>query len=227
MKEIIGFLRQLEGHNERPWFMAHKEEFLALQSHFHGFVAELIAEVGRFDPDIASLTARDCTYRIYRDTRFSADKTPYKTHLGAFLCPGGRKSGYCGYYFQIGTGSSKGYPAAHMLAAGDYCFTPSVLRVLREDISAGGGDFDAIVRKAAPTFDLDREGMLSRLPKGFPADSPWPEYLRLKSYCLCHYPDDGFICAPGLAHRVAEMFQTTKPFLDYLNRAIAYDREMS
>lgn len=226
MKEIISFLRQLECHNERPWFLAHKEEFLALQSRFHDFVGELIGEVGRFDAAIASLAVRDCTYRIYRDTRFSADKRPYKTHLGAFLCPGGRKSGYCGYYFQIGTGTAAGYPAAHMLAVGDYCFAPAVLRILREDISAGDGDFDAVVRQAAPLFALDRDGMLSRLPKGFAADAPWAEYLRLKSYCLCHYPADDFVCAPGLAQRVAAMFQTTKPFLDYLNRAVAYDREV-
>lgn len=225
MKEIIDFLRRLEANNNRPWFNEHKAEYQRLQTRFNEFTDQLIGEIAKFDTRIAGLSAKDCTYRIYRDVRFSEDKSPYKRHMGAFICPGGKKSGFSGYYFHISTGGSQCYPFAHMLAVGDYCFAPEVLKILREDISAGQGDFEATLQQAAPVFTLDREGALKRNPKGFPPDAPYGEYLRLKAYCLTYMPDDDFICAPDLAKRVAELFSTTKPFLDYLNRAIGYAHE--
>jgi uncharacterized protein (TIGR02453 family) len=173
---------------------------------------------------VAGLTAKDCTYRIYRDVRFSDDKSPYKTHFGAFICPGGRKSGYSGYYFHVGNGGDD-YPDVHMLATGNYYCEPAVLRLLREDIVDGEGDFDRAVRLAAPLFSLDREGALTRNPKGYAADAPYPEYLRLKSFCLVAGVDDDFYLGDNLAKRIAEAFRPTKPFLDYVNRAIAFVKE--
>lgn len=225
MKDIIRFLRQLEANNNRPWFNEHKEEFLRLQARFHVFTEELIQEIARFDPTVAGLTAKECTYRIYRDVRFSDDKSPYKRHMAAYICRGGKKSGFSGYYFHVSTGGSDCYPFSHLLAVGDYCFTPQVLKIMREDISAGEGDFEEALQQAAPVFELDRDGELKRNPKGFAPDAPYSEYLRLKTFCLCHTPDDDFMCGEQLAKRVAELFKSTKPFLDYINRAIAYERE--
>lgn len=225
MKEIIDFLRQLEENNNRVWFNEHKEQFLKLQARFHDFVDELINEISRFDPAVAGLKAKDCTYRIYRDTRFSEDKSPYKRHLGAFICPGGKKSGYSGYYFHVSTGLEEGYPSSHMLAVGDYCCDSKVLQVLREDISGGDGDFEAILNQTDSAFHLDFDGALKRNPKGFPADAPYSQYLRLKNFCLTYTPDNDFICSDHLAQRVAGLFKSTRPFLDYINRAISYVRE--
>lgn len=221
MKEIISYLRDLSQNNNREWFMANKARYTAVAERFNAIVDELIREIARYDTSVTGLTAKDCTYRIYRDVRFSADKSPYKTHMGAFICRGGKKSGYSGYYFHIGTGG-EGYPAAHMLAAGDYCCDPKVLQVLREDIVGGGGDFDAIVQNARPTFDLDREGVLKRNPKGFEQETQYTEYLRLKAFCLVHTPSNDFMYADGLAQRTAALFESSKPFLDYINRAIEY-----
>ncbi len=224
MKEIITFLRELQANNNREWFIANKARYTELQARFNGFVEELIREIGRFDDSVTGLTAKDCTYRIYRDVRFSADKSPYKTHMGAFICPGGKKSGYSGYYFHIGTGG-EGYPYGHMLATGDYCCDNKVLQVLREDIVGGGGDFDRIVRSVEPTFVLDREGALKRNPKGFEQEKEYAEYLRLKAFCLLHTPTDDFVCGDHLAQRTAKLFRMTQPFLRYINRAITYVRE--
>ena len=221
MKEIISFLRDLSQNNNREWFMANKARYTAVAERFNAIVDELIREIARYDASVTGLTAKDCSYRIYRDVRFSADKSPYKTHMGAFICRGGKKSGYSGYYFHIGTGG-EGYPAAHMLAAGDYCCDPKVLQVLREDIVAGGGDFDAIVQAAYPTFELDHEGALKRNPKGFEQETLYTEYLRLKAFCLVHTPNNDFMYADKLAQRTAALFQTAQPFLDYINRAIEY-----
>lgn len=223
MQEIITFLRDLKQNNNRVWFNGHKEQVLYIQHKFQGFVNELIDEISRFDSSVAGLTAKDCTYRIYRDIRFSEDKRPYKTHLGAFICPGGKKSGYSGYYFHVSTGG-EGYPDNHMLAAGDYCCTPEALRILREDIAYGQGDFEQTLQQASPCFQLDNSGSLKRNPKGFPDGTPYEKYIRLKNFCLCAIPDDTFILADELPYRVAQLFKTTYPFLQYINRGIAYSK---
>jgi uncharacterized protein (TIGR02453 family) len=224
MKEVLHFLRELQKHNERSWFIEHKAEYQRMQARFNTLVDEVILEISRYDSTVSRLTAKDCTYRIYRDVRFSDDKSPYKTHLGAFICPGGKKSGYSGYYFQIGTGGDR-FPDAHMLAAGDYCCDPQVLKLLREDIADGDGDFDRIVKSAAPLFSIDTEDSLKRNPKGYAADAPYSEYLRLKSFCLVATVSDDFWLSDHLPQRIADAFRPTKPFLDYINRAVAFAKE--
>lgn len=214
MKAIIDFLRQLQCNNNREWFNAHKEEFLKHQARFHELVDEVIKEITVFDADVAGLTAKDCTYRIYRDVRFSSDKSPYKCHFGAFIAKGGKKAGNAGYYFHISTGGGEEYPYCHMLAAGDYCYKPEVMKILREDIVNGEGDFDAVVKQADASFTLDNDGALKRNPKGFPADAPYSEYIRLKYFCLTAIPDDEFWEGEDLAKRIASKFVTTKPFLN-------------
>ena len=225
MKQAITFLRQLQANNNREWFNAHKAEFLKHQARFHKLVEDVISEIGKYDASVIGLTAKDCTYRIYRDVRFSNDKSPYKCHFGAFITRGGKKSGYAGYYFHISTGGADEYPYSHMLAAGDYCCDSEVLKILREDITDGGGDFDRIVKDAAPVFSLDRSDALKRNPKGYAPDAPYSEYLRLRYFCLMNTPDDDFWTADNLGKRIAGMFEKTKPFLDYVNRAIDYVKE--
>ncbi|MCM1347682.1 MAG: DUF2461 domain-containing protein, partial [Bacteroides sp.] len=172
MRNIITFLHDLQCNNNREWFNTHKSEYLAVQAAFNSFVEELIKEISRFDPEVEGLTAKDCTYRIYRDTRFSSDKSPYKTHLGAFVCRGGKKSGYSGYYFQIAAGKKSNplelsfmngddeqadsWMDMHFLASGDYCCDPKVLQIIREDIVNGDCDFENIVKhEVAAGFSLD------------------------------------------------------------------------
>ena len=225
MKEIISYLRRLQANNNREWFNAHKDEFLKHQAKFHELVEEVIKEISVYDPAMATLTSKDCTYRIYRDVRFSSDKSPYKCHFGAFIAKGGKKSGNSGYYFHISTGGDDCYPNCHMLAAGDYCCDPQVLKILREDIVNGDGDFEHALKQADASFSLEQEGALKRNPKGFSADAPYSEYLRLKYYCLTAMLDDGFWEGEDLAKRIAAKFATTKPFLDYINRAIEFSRE--
>ena len=223
MKTVLQFLRDLAQHNDRTWFNEHKERYLAVQQRWNEFCESLIGEIGAFDPDIARLTLRDCTYRIYRDTRFSLDKSPYKTHFGVFLAPGGKKSMHAGYYFHVGTGESNEYPQGHMLAAGNYCYEPKAIQILREDISDGWESFqNEVLAVADPRFVVDQEGALKRVPKGYAPDAPYADWMRLKSYCLVMNVDDDFITQPDLAKRVADLFRTTKPFNDYINRAVDF-----
>jgi len=225
MNEILQFLRELACNNNKEWFTANKKRYQDVLATWYAFCEELIAVIGQYDPDIAKLTIKDCTYRIYRDTRFSSDKSPYKTHFGVFLSKGGKKSMHAGYYFHIGTGDGDAYPHYHMLASGNYCYEPEVIQILREDISFGWDEFKAeVLDKADPSFAMDMDGALKRVPKEYPADAPYADFMRLKNYCMLTKVDDNFILQPNLVQRVSELFRTTKPFNDYINRAVDYCR---
>ena len=220
MKEILAFLNELALHNERSWFLAHKSDYQSAVARFNDLAAEVIDGVRAFDDTMGPLTPKDCTYRIYRDIRFSKDKTPYKTHMGCYINPGGKKSGYSGYYFHVG---AKG--TGHMIAIGDICCPPEVLKILREDIQLGGGDFRRILSSVDPRLVIDETASLKRVPAPFPADSPDAPYFKLKYYCLCFEPDNRFVTSKDYVKRMLDLFLSAKPFLDYINRAVEYAQE--
>jgi len=101
MKEVIDFFRRLHDDNTREWFDAHRAEWTRVKGRFADFTGQLIGGIASFDPEVRGLRPQDCTYRIARDTRFSPDKSPYKTYIGAYIAPKGKKSGFAGYYFHI------------------------------------------------------------------------------------------------------------------------------
>ena len=113
----------------------------------------------------------------------------------------------------------------NMIAAGDICCTPEVLKILREDIQLGGGDFRQVLSLADPRLVIDETDSLKRVPAPFPADSPDTRYFKLKYYCLYYEPDNRFVTSKDYAKRLLDIFQSTKPFLDYVNRAVEYVQE--
>ena len=225
MEQILEFLEGLHANNDKAWFDAHKAEYQQARNTFLGITEQLIIGIRRFDPSIGPLSIRDCTYRINRDIRFSKDKSPYKTHFGAYICPGGKKSGFSGYYFHIGIGEGDSYPDGHMIAAGNYYCEPRVLRILREDIDLGGDEFDRIVKSADRRFSLDYSESLKKVPAGFTAGTANDDYLRLKNFCLVGSLSRKFITSPDLVKNLLKIFKTARPFLAYINRAIEYSRE--
>ena len=222
-ERILKFLNDIKENNNREWFVAHKDEYNIVRADFEKGVNAAIMSIAGFDASIKHISVKDATYRFYRDTRFSADKSPYKTHIGAFICPGGKKSGFAGYYFQVGP-EEDGYLSGNMLASGHYMMEKQPLRTLREDICNGEGDFERILHKARP-FRLDEEGKLKRVPAGYPADSPYAAYLKYRTYCLVHSPGKAFMLDGNVAEKTVELFQRTYPFIEYVNRAIAFTRE--
>lgn len=86
VKKINHFLQDVAAHNNREWFQEHKAEYLAAKSDFEEGIRKAIAHYAGFDDEIAHLQVKDCTYRFYRDIRFSSDKSPYKRHFGAYIC---------------------------------------------------------------------------------------------------------------------------------------------
>lgn len=218
MKSVLKFLRNLSRHNDKEWFLLHKDEYLSAKARFEVFTAQMIESVRSFDPSIGPMSVGDCTYRIYRDVRFSKDKSPYKNHMDFFICPGGKKSWHGGYYFHIGGDGQ------HMFGVGTPVLSPSALRTIREDIQMSNGGYREILSKVDSHLNIDTNyaGKLKKVPKGFPEGTPDSEFYKQKDFLLSCYPDEEFILGPDLSERLADILRTGKPFLDFINRAIDF-----
>ena len=222
MKTVISFLTELSSHNDRPWFEANKGRYREALEAFNAFAERLIAGIGGFDPATRGLSLSECTYRIYRDVRFSHDKSPYKTHMGVYVCPGGKKSGNAGYYFHIEPRTSAG--PLYLMTAGLYMPEPRFLRSVREEMMDNGEGFLAAIRRAEG-FTINEENKLKRTPTGYPAASPMDEYLKLKDICLERTFDESTLLRPDLVEWAAGEYSRTYPFVSLLNRAVDFARE--
>lgn len=224
MKQVIAFLRELHDNNNREWFDAHRAEWKRVKTRFAGFTEQLIDGISAFDPSVRGLRVQDCTYRIARDTRFSSDKTPYKEYIGAYIAPGGKKSGYAGYYFHVEPDTGEGSTYGHMLAVGLYCPEPVVLRSVRDEIFDNGAEVERTIREA-DAFTLCRDNTLRRTPKGYPSGSAYDELLRLREVLLERRLTERELLDDGLLERTLEAFRQAQPFVALLNRAVQFAYE--
>jgi len=220
MKQVLDFLSQIRDNNTREWFEAHRSEYEEATAVFTTFVEALIQGIGRFDQTVIGLKPKDCMFRFYRDIRFSPNKMPFKTHFGAYICQQGRKSPYAGYYFHIEPKGS-GYLDGHLLASGLYGPLPNVLKSVREEIMLNGASFEAAYKESTG-FMLEDSQALKKVPRGFPTDSPWAEYLKLKNPCLMKSFDDAFLLSDDLLDQTLEAFSRTVHFNNWLNKAVEY-----
>lgn len=218
MEEIITFLTNVLHNNNREWFHEHKQEYQSAQAKFNAIAEQIIDGVSKFDPDMQGLTLKDCTYRFYRDTRFSADKTPYKTHFGVFVCKGGKKSMLSGYYFQVQPKESEDYFNGNMLCTGMYMPFPETLKNIREEILYNGQPLETAI-KNAKGFNLDTYRNMKRVPNGYPKDHPYAEYFKQRDWLLMKEVDDKHLYSPNLVEWVLEEFKKTKDFCQWLNKA--------
>lgn len=223
MKEVIDFFRRLHDNNDRAWFDAHRAEWTHVKGRFAAFTEQLIDGIAAFDPSVRGLRVQDCTYRIARDTRFSPDKSPYKTYIGAYIAPKGKKSGFAGYYFHIEP-CCDSLVWSNLLSAGLYCPEPVVLRSVRDEITDNGAEIAAAIKKAKG-FDLVEANKLKRVPTGFPADSEYAEMLKLKDFYIAKKITEEFLLADDLLEKTLAEFRRTQPFIAILNRAVQFAHE--
>jgi uncharacterized protein (TIGR02453 family) len=213
----LTFLRQLKRQNTKTWFDAHKAQYLEAKADFDSLIQQVITEFGKTDPDIGVLQVKDCVFRIYKDIRFSKDKTPYKTHFGAGLNRGGKKVHYPGYYFHVEPG---GYTYC-----GGGIWHPAVpeLKKIRQEIDYNYDEFLSVIRdrKFTRLFGrLEDEDTLVRPPQGYTEDNPAVEYLKMRSYVAGTGFTDEELTSKDLLKKVIRTFQTMKPFIDFLGRAL-------
>ena len=211
------FLKDLKKNNNKPWFEKNKSGYLDAKDDAEHFVAQLIQGLGKVDADIAPLHVKDSTYRIYRDVRFSSDKTPYKTHMGAFLNKGGKKMPTAGYYFHAQPGRS-------MAGGGLWMPMPAELSKVRQEIDYNFAEWTKILgdRKFKKYFPegLDQEEILSRPPKGYDAENPAIGFLKLKSFVVTRSLTDSQMTSPSILKEVLNTFASMKAFVYFLNRAL-------
>ena len=216
-KKTLAFLTSLKKNNNKPWFDAHKEQYLAAKDNVEGFITELLKELSRFDPSLKDLKAKDCLFRIYRDVRFAKDKRPYKTNMGASISAGGKKSEGPGYYLHI-------EPGRAFLAGGMWMPEADHLKKIRQEIDYNSKDLQKVIsNKEFKKYygGFDEEHKLKTTPKGYAKDHPQIELLKLTSFIVWHDYDNKQILSKNFVKELAKGAKIMKPFLTFLETAIS------
>ena len=214
----LKFLKDLKKNNNKPWFDQHRSNYDHAKEDFCGFVQKLIDHHARQDPGIKSLVATKCVFRINRDIRFSKDKSPYKTNLGASITVGGRRSGLAGYYFHCEPGES-------FVGGGIWMPMPPALKKVRQEIDYDFDEFSKILgsKKFKSVYGgiYKEDGiLLSKVPQGFEKDSPAEDYLKMKSYIALKSFTDDDVTSQKLFRQSIDAMETLYPLLNFLNRAL-------
>jgi len=195
-----------------------KPRYDILRVEFLELVTKLIADLGKFDPAVADCNPKKALFRINRDMRFSKEKIPYKTHFSAAINASGLKRPHQGggptYYFHINeTGTL-------LIAAGEWMPPPERLRAIRQHVIDDAAGFTKLLKnkKLKETYgELQEEGKLSRPPKGFDADVPHLEYIKLKNFIVWHELDVRKVS--DLGKMLASDFKDAYPLVTWLRQA--------
>lgn len=220
VRDLTQFLAELSKNNNRAWFVMNKPRYDILREEFLALVTRLIADIGKFDGEVADCNPKKALFRINRDMRFSHDKSPYKTTFSASILPNGRKKpsdgGGPAYYFQINA------EGILLFAVGEYMPPSDRLRAIRNHVIEDDIGFAKLLKnkKLSAIFGgLQEEGKLTRPPKGFDADVPHIEYVKLKSFIVWTevalkptYPED-------LKKDLVEGFKAAYPLVTWLRQA--------
>jgi uncharacterized protein (TIGR02453 family) len=217
-QSTLKFLKDLKKNNNKPWFDAHRKEYESAKEDFSSFVQAVIDKHGKKDKTISQLKAKDCMFRINRDVRFSKDKSPYKTNMGAYINRGGKKSIFGGYYFHCEPGQS-------FVGGGLWMPMLPELNKVRQEIDYNLNDFKKILRSGkfkSVYKDLSRsqEYVLSRVPKGYEPTNPAAEYLKMKSFVALTNLKDSDLTSKNLINKTVEAFEALQPLVEFINEAM-------
>jgi uncharacterized protein (TIGR02453 family) len=214
--EALKFLRGLARNNDREWFEARRPIFeREIKERMHSVIAEINDALAAFAPEHVR-DPRKAMFRIYRDTRFSSDKRPYKDHVGVWWVRGGlEKTSGAGFYFHIG-------PKEVIAAAGAYMATPDQLLAIRRHIDANHEEVRAILgnRKLRSLMKEWEGEPMKRVPKGFREDSPAAELLKCRKWGLSATLPAELATEPKLVREVVRRFEAAAPLVRFLNAPI-------
>ena len=218
MEPILSFLSRLNQNNNREWFNDNKKTYQEALDQFREFVALLLNGMVQFDPTLGDLVAKDTIFRIYKDVRFSKDKTPYKTHFGSWMTKGGRKSTDAGYYFHLEPGNS-------FMGAGVYMPPKEQLTLIRQEIVFNPDNYFKVINGLLESHAYERsskEDMLKKGPAGFPKDFKYLEEIKYKHYIFSKQYSDQLITKNEFAEDLIKDFAGLYPLVDYLNHAMSF-----
>ncbi|WP_159521688.1 DUF2461 domain-containing protein [Sunxiuqinia indica] len=215
MKAILDFLTDLRKNNNREWFNDNRKRYEESKEQMLFFTELMIQEIHKFDPEIPFLNPKDCLFRIFRDVRFSKDKSPYKTQMGSFIAKHGRKSDRAGYYIHIDPGNS-------FLGGGIWRPQADTLKVIRTEIFENANDFKEILadKDFAKYFSLMNDDKLKMAPKGFPKDFEDIELLKHKSYVFGYQIDDKTISEEQFVSLSVDVFRELHKANRFINHAL-------
>ncbi len=213
-KTIYHFLLDLQINNNRIWFNDNKQRYLEAKELFDIFVNQLIQGLKTIDNSIDVENAKECVFRIYRDTRFSKNKAPYKENFGASIARGGRKSLFAGYYIHIELDRS-------FIGGGIYRPDSRVLKLIRQHIFEHPEAFKRIIndKNFKAYFPEIYGDKLKMAPKGFPKDFSEINLLKHKDYAVIHKLDNDFFMQDDVIKQLLEVYEIQKPFNDFLNES--------
>lgn len=212
----FNFLRELSENNNKLWFDEHRDEYAKAKDDFEMFVTELLDQISDLEPALRDQKAKDCVFRIFRDVRFSKDKTPYKAHFGAFMSKGGRKYEGAGYYIHIEPGGKS--------FAGGGLWMPegTSLKKVRQEIDYNFEEFENLMREKSfkKHFHQLNGEKLKTLPQGYTADNPAIEFLKMKSFTVACGLADKEVSGKNFSSKCTEIFVAMGPLINFLNRAM-------
>jgi uncharacterized protein (TIGR02453 family) len=215
-KDAIDFLKDLSENNNREWFNTHKERYTEAHNNIIAFADSLITEMNKHD-HIETVSGRKSLFRIYKDVRFSKDKTPYNGHWsGAFKRATKKLRG--GYYFRIEPGNSR-------VVGGFFGPLPDDMKRIRQDIDANYEDWWNMLagKTLTDTFGKLRGEKVGSAPRGYAKDHPAIDLLRHKQFIFrCEFTDEE-VCAPDFLYKVNEAFIKMRPFLNYMSEVLTTD----
>lgn len=212
----LEFLDDLKNNNHRDWFQANQKRYDVYKKDYKQLADAFIAEMSKGDSSLSHLEAKNCTFRINRDIRFSKDKSPYKTNMGIWLSAGSKNTNLAGYYVHIEKGAS-------FIAAGVHQPEAEELKKIRREIDGFYEDLEAIVNDAEFKKlygDFDRENMLKSVPKGFEKDNPAIEFLKLKTFTATAKLSDKDLADKDFVKKTSKKLLVLKPLVEFLNRAL-------
>jgi len=218
-QSTLDFLAELKANNNRDWFEANRPRYQQASADFFDTVAQFIQTLASFDSGISEVQPdpKSCIMRIYRDVRFSKDKTPYKTGFFAYVSKGGRKGPLAGYYLHLESGNS-------FVGGGLYMPEPSVLAKTREAIEARLDEWQSIVTApellAAFPKGVQPSGALKRAPKGYDESNPAIEWLRYKGYFTQRFFSDTEVLSGDFVEKLGICCRAVMPIVSFLNSAI-------
>lgn len=217
-KSTLNFLSQLAENNDRNWFEANKEAYFKAKENVESLAFELLKFLSADDPRYALLSPSDTMFRIYRDVRFSKDKSPYKNNMGIYLNPMGKKENLPGFYVHV-------QPGGCFIAAGMWEPDKDKLYKIRQEIDYNFDGFSDIIKgkKFVKIFPevFAKSDKLSRPPKGFDADNPAIEFIKLKSFVVSNPITDDEVLSIAYLKKIQETFNVAKPLIHFLNVAIS------
>jgi uncharacterized protein (TIGR02453 family) len=212
----LKFLKSLSKNNNKPWFEEHKGDYQDAKADFESVVQQILDGLSKQEPLLIGLEVKDCTFRIYKDVRFSKDKTPYKTNMGASFSPGGRKSIRPGYYFHLEPGGNS------FAGGGLWMPEAAVLKKVRQEIDYNFEEFQQIIsnKEFMKVFGKIEGESLKTAPQGYLPDNPAIAYLKLKSFTVWHHITDEAAQQPALVREILKIFSVMQPFVKFLDRAL-------